>query len=609
MLIWHCARFEYQPTEKALKNVEDIEKKRMVFENVLVVLATVEQEDTEDIVDVVRDELVGMMREVNAERILLYPYAHLSPDLAPPERAKKILDMILRGIRELGVEVHAAPFGYYKEFVAWVKGHPLAERSRVITKDEVMVVRRKGEKKYVIVTPDGRELEPSRKILKRFHREFRILVRKEALGEALAEKEHKMLEFLKRFGFEWENRSDFGHERLNPYAAIIFDLAVDYSRKVIRELGIPIYEVKGTAFFNLSDDAVKEHADLYGDRLYKIRTDRGSFVLRYAACHQQFSMLGDWYISYRNMPFGIFEVADSYRYEKSGEVELVFRLRRFWMPDLHIIVRDEEEAKKMLLNVHDKIMDESKKFGQEYELLVNVVSPEQYERYRDFIVEIARRINKPVLVAIYPPLGLSYYWTINIEYHIIDYLDRPREIGTVQIDIGNAKRFNITYVDADGEKKYPVILHTAIIGTIERFIYMLFDSAMKRMGDGGKPMLPYWISPIQVRIIPVSEVAMDYAREIMEKLRKARVRVDIDDTNRTLSRKILDAEREWIPYIVVIGERELRERTVTVRSRKDGKQETMSIDEFLEILKNEQNDFPWREPYTPQYMSVRIKYP
>ncbi len=609
MLIWHCENFKFRPTKKAMDKAEETEEKEYAFDNVLVALISVEYSDDESLIDYVSKEILNMASEVGAERILVYPYAHLSSELAPPDSAKKILRGIYERLRDMNVETYIAPFGYYKEFKAHVKGHPLAERSRVITREDIIVEKRRGEKKYVIIWPNGKEAIPTEDILNEFNDDFALLVKREALGVPLQEKKHEMLDYLKRFGFEWEERSDFGHLRLHPYASLIFDLAVDYSRDAIRKLGIPVYEVKGTAFFNLRDQAVKEHAELYGDRLYKIKTDRGTFILRYAACHQQFSILSDWYISYKNMPFGIFEVADSYRYEQSGEVELAFRLRRFWMPDLHIIVKDESMAKEMLIRIHKQIMDEAMKFGQNYELLINVVSPEQYERYKDFMIRIAQDIGKPILVSIYPPTGLSYYWTINIEYHITDYLGRPREIGTVQIDVGNAKRFDIHYVDKNGNKKHPVILHTAILGTIIRFIYMLFDVAMKMKKKGKKPMLPYWISPIQVRIIPISDSVFEYAKEVMKKLEISKVRVDFDDTNRTLSRKILDAEREWIPYIVIIGEKEAREGKITVRIRSEGSQRQMHVEDLIRILKQEQDSYPWRDLYFPKYLNQRIRYP
>ena len=335
-----------------------------------------------------------------------------------------------------------------------------------------------------------------------------------------------------------------------------------------------------------------------------METDRGEFVLRYAACHQQFSMLKDWTISYKDLPFGAFEIADSYRYEQSGEVELSFRLRRFYMPDLHIFTKDEEEAKEWLLKVHRLIMDEIKLLGRNYELLINIVNPEQYERYKDFIVKIAQEVGKPVLVAIYPATGANYYWTINIEYHIVDVLNRPREIGTVQIDIGNAERFGIKYVDADQTEKFPVILHTAIIGTIERYIFTLFDTALQKE----HPMLPVWISPVQVRIMPITNELLDYAEEVAQKIENEGFRVDIDDTSRPLGRKIVDAEREWIPYIVVVGQKEKEAKKISVRVRESGETAQMSVDELINRLREETKGYPRKSIYFSRYLSKRPRF-
>ncbi|MCR8432735.1 MAG: threonine--tRNA ligase [Candidatus Korarchaeota archaeon] len=607
MLAWHCSKFAYRPTSKAMETAEEVDKSWREFSEILVILVTVEMDDNIDVVEYAKEEIINMANEVKVNKILLYPYAHLSRELAPPDMAKELLSRLYDALKENNLETYLAPFGHYKEFKAEVKGHPIAERLRIITKDDVAEVRRKAvRKRYIIITPDGEELPPSEDLLSKLPEEFRILVEKEALSKPLGEVKHEMLEYLKRFGFEWEERSDFGHQRLAPYAALIFEIATEYSRNVIKKLGIPIYEVKGTAFFNMKDRAVKEHADLYGDRLYKISTDRGTFVLRYAACHQQFSMLSDWYITYKQMPFGIFEVADSYRYEQSGEIELSFRVRRFWMPDLHILTRSEEEAKVYLLKVHDIIIEEAKKLGETYDLLVNVVSEEEYRRYKEFIKDIAKNLGRPVLVAVYQTEG-AYYWTINIEYHIVDYIGRPREIGTVQIDVGNARRFNINYIDEEEKKRFPVIIHTAILGTIERYIYMLFDSAMKMKNKGKKPMLPFWISPVQVRIIPVNENVLSYAEDVKNEIASRGYRVDIDDTNRTLSRKILDAEKEWVPYVVIIGEKEKEQRLLSVRCRAANKQSVMSLEEFIKILDMKQDNYPKKAQCFPDRLSIRIR--
>ncbi|HDJ89861.1 MAG TPA: threonine--tRNA ligase [Thermoprotei archaeon] len=599
----HCNWIEYEPKVKAIENAEKIEVKRNRVEEVLTILTTVERNDDEEIVDKAVENILEIYDMVKAKRILIYPWVHLSSDIAEPHKALSLLKKMVKKLEDKGIEVYRAPFGWYKAFNVSVKGHPLAELSRRIVKErEKKIVVRRGKKKYFIAMPNGEFNDPSEINLNQFNNEFKILVEKEALGiELKGGEKSKIIEYLNRFGFEWESYSDYGHMRMGPYASIMFDLAAEYSRMVAFNIGIPVYGVKGTAFFNLNVKPVKEHAELYGDRLYTIDTDKGSFVLRYAACHQQFSMIKDWNISYRDLPFGAFEIADSYRYEQSGESELCFRLRRFYMPDLHVFTRDEEEAKKWLLRLHNIIMDEMKKLGRNYELLINVVNPSQFERYKDFIIEICRRIGKPVLIAVYPELGLNYYWTINIEYHILDILNRPREIGTVQIDIGNAERFGITYIDENGEKKYPVIIHTAILGSLERYIYTLIDTALRM----NKPLLPTWISPIQVRIIPVKNSFLKYAENIALKLSKQGYRVDIDDTERSVSRKIVDGEREWIPYIVVIGEKEVKSNILTVRIRKDNRVKEMSLADLISLLDEEIKNYPKMPLYYIPHISSR----
>ena len=605
LVFLHSDWIEFKPREKAVKVAEETLKKEVRVEEALVTMVTVEKNDDEEVVEKAVKDILDVFNRVKAERIVIYPWAHLSSNLASPINALEVLKNLESKLVEEGVEVVRAPFGWYKAFKISVKGHPLSELSREIKPEEKKKEEKKAvEKKHVILTPDGREISVESANLNEFNREFQIMAKKEALGEPLPGGESRVLRYLRRFGFEWESYSDYGHMRMGPYAALIFDLVAEYSRNVTRKLNIPVFEVKGTAFFNLNEKPVKEHAELFGDRLYMMETDRGEFILRYAACHQQFSMLKDWTISYKDLPFGAFEIADSYRYEQSGEVELSFRLRRFYMPDLHVFTKNEEEAKEWLLKIHKLIMEEIKVLGRTYELLINIVSPEQYERYKDFIVKIAQDVGKPVLVAIYPATGANYYWTINIEYHIVDVLNRPREIGTVQIDIGNAKRFGIKYIDADQTEKYPAILHTAIIGTIERYIFTLFDTALQKE----HPMLPVWISPVQVRIMPITKELLDYAEEVAQKIENEEFRVDIDDTNRPLGRKIMDAEREWIPYIVVIGQKEKEAKKISVRIRESGETVQMSVNDLINRLRKETKGYPRKPLYFSKFLSKRPRF-
>ena len=394
--------------------------------------------------------------------------------------------------------------------------------------------------------------------------------------------------------------------RYSPHATAILDSVSQYSWMVVRSLGIPVFRVKGTNMFDLSVRAVKEHAELFGDRLYEVESEGSRLVMRYAACHQQFAMLKDWVLSYRDLPMGMFEVADSYRYEQRGELLLGFRLRRFHMPDMHILCKDLEEAMELTLKIRDKIYEEARKVGRGYVAIINATRG-FLENHRGYLAELVRRDGKPALLVVYP--DNIYYWVVNVEYNIIDVTNKPREIATFQIDVGNAERFGISYVDQNGNKRKPPIIHTAIIGSVERYIYMLFDTAAKMEKEGRTPYLPFWVSPIQVRIIPVRQEHMGFAEEIFRSIHSRGFRVDIDDRDESLAKKLRDAGIEWAYFTVIIGDREIKTGTLSVRERATGDQRTYKLEEFLELLESISMGYPRIELTMPSLVSKRSSLP
>ena len=605
LLLIHAKKFVYKAVSPAIKEPEKLndENKSGEFENTLVVFTTIESSDDEEVLKQAVEEVKNIVEQVKPTTIVVYPYAHLSQDLADPVKALDLLAKFKKSIEEeIGIDTYRAPFGWYKEFTLECYGHPLSELSRTITKTgKGEIIRKEIKKEFYILTPEGRLYDPKEFDYTNYP-DLKILVDKEVFGKELPGGVNRVNDYCRKFGFEWEPMSDHGHMRYGPHAVVIMESLMQYSWKIARELGIPVYKVMGTNMFNLSEKPVLEHALLFGDRLYELVVDKNKYVLRYAACHQQFAMLRDWIISYKNLPFGMFEVADSYRLEKRGELNLCFRLRKFYMPDLHILNKDLEEAIRVSKIVQNKILEEISKIGRRYVALYNVTK-DFFEKYRDVVIEFVKRENYPVLLSLIP--GGIYYWVLNVEYHIIDNLKRPREIATFQIDIGNGKRFNITYTDEKGEKHHPVIIHTAIIGGIERFIYTILDTAALMEREGKTPYLPTWLSPIQVRIIPLKNEYLEYAEKVAEELEKHGFRIDIDDRSESLGKKIRDAGREWIPYIVVIGEREIKSNTLNVRIRRTNNQKVMSLDELIRLLEEETKGYP-RVPLTmPKYLSQR----
>ena len=612
ILLIHADRFGWTAKEKALKDAEELKdnQKSYLTNDVLVVFCAVEKVDEknpEQILEKTVGSIVEVAEKVKTQNMVVYPYAHLSPELASPKIATTLLKKLNEKLTEKGYKVKLAPFGWYKSFELVCKGHPLSELSRVITPEEVEEKPQPTEKNvYKVLTPAMEVLDPENYQFRQGEENFRFLVEKEALGKEFAGGEKpKYLDYCKKFGFEWEHFSDLGHMRYEPEANLIFELVAEYSRSLVDSLDFPVYHVRGTNMFDLSVPAVSEHAKLFGGRLYEIKTDKRSLVLRYAACHQQFAMLKDWIISYKDLPFGVFEIADSYRFEQEGELLLCFRVRKLHMPDLHILCKNMDEAKKYALIIHKKIYEEIRKIGRDYVSLYNTTK-EYFEENKEFFRELLEVEKKPVLLCFVPEK--KYYWVLNIEYNVIDELNRPREIATFQIDVGNSKRFNITFTDADGSKAYPIIIHTALIGTIERYIFTMFDLAVKNEKEGKPPMLPVWLSPVQVRVIPVSERLLKFAEEVVEKLEKERIRVDLDDTDETLAKKVRKAETSWVPYIVVVGEEEVKTGKFDVRFRETGKREKISLEELIEEVKKKIDGYPWKPLPLPKKLSIRPIY-
>ena len=607
ILLIHADRFEYRALERT-KMAEDWPQERMseAFDEVLVVFTTVEKRDSDadDVGQLAADEIAAVAGSVKAERVVVYPYAHLASDLADPEQAVSVLKSVAEKLSQKGIETHRSAFGWYKSFDIKCKGHPLSELSReivVVPADKRAAL---GEGTYSVMMPDGRVVP-----IEEFRDEtsdFGVVVAKEALKKDLGERgEPEYFRLCRKFGIAWEEMSDSGHMHWEPKAALMFDLIGDYSTMIANSVGIPVYLMKGTNMFNLQEPPVREHAELFGDRLYMVEEGKKKFVMRYAACHQQFAIMRNWTMSYRQLPFGAFEVADSYRLEQSGECQLLFRVRRLNMPDLHVLCRDRNEAYEWFNKIHLRIFEEARKLGVDYEMLINISGRKSFEENKEFIEKLVRERGRPALLHFYPD-GVNYYWTINIEYMMVDEGRRPREIGTVQIDIGNAGRFGIRYADEEGRPNYPIILHTAIIGTIERYLYMVFDAAIKKEKSGSKGFLPVWLNPEQVRLMTVSDKHLARASEIAMRLSEKGLRVGLDDRTETVGKKVREAKQDWVSYAAVIGDKELQSDILRVYERESNRDIDMTVDELLQVITEKTKGYPNRPMYFPAELSKRI---
>jgi len=361
--------------------------------------------------------------------------------------------------------------------------------------------------------------------------------------------------------------------------------------------------------------SLKDYLERFPARQYSMTGKGGKpdLFLRFAACFGQFLMSKEMSISYKNLPLKIFELAPSFRKEKRGELVGLRRLRKFTMPDMHTFCANMEEALAEFKKQYELCMRVLEEIGfttQNYEVAIRFTR-DFYEddAHHAFIKDLISMAKKPVLIELWDQR--FFYFVLKFEFNFIDALGKASALSTVQIDVENAERYGITYTDAAGARKNPIILHCSPSGAIERCMYALLEKAYLDKEMGFLPMLPLWLSPTLLRIIPVAERHMDYIEEILAQLNE--VRVDMDDRDETVSKKIRDAGREWIPYVAVVGEKEVERKTLSVTIRKESSREEQKVEEMsvLELKKRIDEDFknkPFRALPLPYKLSERAKF-
>jgi threonyl-tRNA synthetase len=381
--------------------------------------------------------------------------------------------------------------------------------------------------------------------------DFARFIRREALGELFVQPSTdrpRYLHHANRFGFRWEPNADNGHVQYDYRANLMRRLVQDYARQLIHELGLPVYEVNGANMFSLNHPVVEAYASLYGDRLYQFGSGNHQIIMSYDASYPQFNLAARAPLSYKQLPFAHFSLADCYRHEQSGELMLLLRQRRFFMPDIHPYFKDVAEAFAWFPKLQAKIVGAAAEVGRRYQVVIEVPSEAIWRQYRDYIEQIPEALGADVLVNLLED-GVDRYWVVNVDYKIIDQLGQAREIGCIQVDIGNAPRLGIRYIDRDGQSRHPAIIHSAIPGGIERFLYVVFDQ-YEQHG------LPLWLQPVHVRLLPLSAAFVEPCQALVKRYEQLPLRFEIDDRNVSLSAKLKAAHEGLIPQRVVIGQKE-----------------------------------------------------
>lgn len=613
LLLIHSDYIEYEVTKStpvAEKIDESFKKGKM--EEVLTAFIAVEGVDKTDpdgVAGRAADEIKKVAIQLGVKKVMLYPYAHLSSDLASPQTAFGVLNDI-ETLLKPHFDVARAPFGWYKAFKISCKGHPLSELSRTIRPTEQVSEALKAEKKveshWYILTTDGALVDPDEFDFSG-HQKLKKLVDYEISKSRIVDHVPPHVELMQRMELaDYEPASDPGNMRFYPKGRLMKSLLENYV--LARAIDYGAMEVETPLMYDMEHPTLKEYLDRFPARQYSIESDKRRLFLRFSACFGQFLMNRDMTISYRNLPLKMFELTRySFRREQRGELVGLRRLRTFTMPDMHTLCRDMDQAIDEFGKQYLMCMDILNDIGLELDDYGVVIrfTREFYESNRGFINSLVKIVDKPVLVEVWDKR--FFYFVLKFEFNFVDALNKASALSTVQIDVENAERYDIKFIDSDNEERRPIILHCSPSGAIERCIYALLERAHMDLQQGGVPELPLWLSPTQTRLIPIADRHIRYAEAVTGQLEDHRIRVDIDDRDETVSKKIRDAGRDWVPYVVVIGDEEMKKDKLSVNIRDEGKRK-MDVHQLIKLVVNRTAGMPSRPLPLSRNLSSRPKF-
>ncbi|MEA2062598.1 MAG: threonine--tRNA ligase, partial [Gemmatimonadota bacterium] len=556
-------------------------------------------------------------RRINTGTVMVYPYAHLSSELSSPRVATKVLDKVYEILcKEKDLTVKRSPFGYYKAFNIKCKGHPLSELAQTIapSKDKKPAAETGREKDgetealkaestlksewYIAEPGSPAELIPAdkynfkkRKALKKFYSYESAKVR-------TSEVPPPHIELMRRLELvDYEPASDPGNFRWYPKGYLVKQLLEDFVSGMIVEYGG--MQVETPIMYDYQHPKLSRYLQRFPARQYVLLSDEKEYFLRFAACFGQYMIQHDMQLSYRHLPCRLYELTHySFRREQTGELAGLKRLRTFTMPDMHVLTRDMDQAKQEFVRQIELCKRCMEGFELDYEVALRFVKDFR-EQNPGFAEQLVEACSQPQLVELWNER--FFYFVTKLEFNFVDALDKASCLSTVQIDVENCERFDITYIDEHGEKKHPLLMHTSISGSIDRVVYAILENQAMKMKKGTKAQLPLWLSPTQVRLVPVSEHFNEYCESLSKEIG---FRVDIDERDLTVGRKIRDAEREWIPFVAVIGEREKESGDLSVRTR-DGKQQAMKTAELAGVIREKTAGKPYKPLNVPCHLTAR----
>lgn len=563
----HCDYIRFKPLKKAIKDPEELKDKAgKEIKECLVVLTAVEKGDNDETVKQLLEAIKKTSSEVKTKSIVLYPYAHLSSNLAPPSTALEYLAEAEHALSQEGFSVVRAPFGYYKEFELKVKGHPLSELSKEFRTGELTIEPNVPKSAAMLIKEE--KIDPEKLL--------REISRTKLDTSKLKNNDHRILgQKLDLFSF---NEVAPGMVFWHNNGLIIYNELINFWREIHRKSGYQ--EISTPQILDKRLWLLSGHWEKYKENIFISSYEDRTFAVKPMNCPGGLLVYKSKPRSYKDLPLRMGELGIVHRQELSGVLAGLFRVIKFTQDDAHIFCK-EDQLEDEIEGIMSLINEVYSRFGFTYHVELST-RPEKRigdEKLWDKAENILESVLKKKKMKYQINKGDGAFYGPKIDFHIKDSLGRTWQCATIQLDFAMPERFQLEYTDSDNTQKRPVMLHRVIFGSLERFIGILLEHL--------KGNLPVWLSPVQVRLINFTDRNTSATEKIARELREAvpGIRLDTDLRNTTVSDKVRDAEMQHIPYTLVIGDKEEQAKTLAVRERGQKPKFGIKIADFVREIK------------------------
>ncbi|MFX0017984.1 MAG: threonine--tRNA ligase [Promethearchaeota archaeon] len=580
-------------------------------------------------------ELIKDRKMYQVDKVLVYPWAHLSKFLSNEAAAMEVCPKIADFLGEKGIKAKFSPFGWYKSFEISCIGHEVAEMYRdvklAITPEEQI-----KNSIFKVITPTGNELDI------KFDHEHNVLPFKEVedqdfymflrseLGSRRVDEsiEPAHIKVMKEFELvDFDPNTDAGNLRWYTKGVIMKNLIKNFVEDRLIDYGAILIDTP--IMYTVKNKKLTAQTARFPARSYWLESGSDRYLLRYASDFLLFDLFSSMNLRPQYFPLRVYEWEQyAFRRELEGELTGLRRLRAFIMPDMHSLCKDLDSAIEEFKKQYFLIKGLEKDLGVKTYVIFRATK-DFYRENKDWIMNLIKSEDAPALLELWDER--YYYYILKLERNVLSAENKDATLATNQIDVESCldymidtdgkkrQKYNISFIDADGKVKHPMILHNSPTGGIERVLWGLIESAVRNK-DKLVPGFKTWLSPIQIRIITVSNEQNDYAEKLLNLISEKSFRVDFDDREETVGKKIRQAEVEWIPYTIIVGKKEQANKTISIRKRLIGKPfgpkkatseqiNNIKVSELIEILEEETKGAPkYKLPRPFRRFSTKVSF-